>query len=414
MRICALLLGLICLFPNLATAQSAPADLTPDPLPVEASAPLPPAPGVDYQRLDERLKRLSQEDDMVGLAVAVIENGEITFAKGYGVTAFGESPVTRDTVFRWASLSKGVASSLMTKLAMEGRFSLSDTIGSFRTTLRLPGNAEQAATLEDLLAHRMGVVANAYDNLLEADRDPVEIRQRLAGLKVICPVRDCHTYQNVAFDTVAEIVEQVTGAPYGVTVDAALFKPLNMLTASTGRTGLTGSASWAKPYEMRRGAPLPQRQTVKEPYYRVPAAGGVNGSILDLAQFARAQMGLAPDVLTPAALETLHAPRVATPREQSRLNRQYAGRMHEARYALGWRTYIYDITGARIVGHRGAVEGYRSLMLLDPELDSGVVALWNSNSRRPVGIELEVMDMIYGLPPEDWMRIDAPAAGASK
>nr|WP_225908032.1 serine hydrolase domain-containing protein [Hyphomonas sediminis] len=371
------------------------------------------AEAVDYDRLDQRLRKLSQQDDMVGLAVAVIEDGKITFARGYGETAIGEGPVTRNTVFRWASLSKGVASSLTAKLATEGKFHLSDTIGSFKTTLRLPGGGEASATLEDLLAHRVGVVSNAYDTMLEDGRDPVEIRKQLGKLKVICPIRDCHTYQNVAYDAVSEIIEAATGETYGEAVEGNLFKPLKMFTASTGRDGLVSALSWAKPYEKRRDQPAPALKTVKQPYYRVPAAGGVNGSILDLALFARAQMGLEPEVLNPETLIALHTPRVATPREQSRLNRQFESHMREAQYGLGWRTYKYDVNGARVVGHRGAVEGYRSLMLLDPELDSGVVALWNSNSRLPVGIELEVMDMVYGLPARDWMRIDEDITTAS-
>ncbi|ABI78289.1 beta-lactamase [Hyphomonas neptunium ATCC 15444] len=371
------------------------------------------AQGIDYERLDQRLTQLSREDDMVGLAVAVIEGGEITFARGYGVTAEGEGPVTRDTVFRWASLSKGVATSLVTKLAMEGRFSLSDTLSSFKTSLRLPGGGEQTATLEDLMAHKVGVVSNAYDTMLEDGADPAEIRRRLGTLKVVCPIRECHSYQNVAFDALSEIVEQTTGLTYAAAAEIILFRPLRMSTASTGRAALMSSASWAKPYTARRGTALPIQQTVKEPYYRVPAAGGVNGSILDLAQFARAQMGLAPDILTPDTLTVLHTPRVYTPREQSRLRNQFESRMQDSRYALGWRVYKYDITGNRVVGHRGAVEGYRSLMLFDPELDTGVVALWNSSARRPVGIELEVMDMAYGLPPHDWMKIDGGSAGAA-
>lgn len=386
-----LLLGLVCLFAGTSQSQA-----------------------LNYDRLNERLMRLSQEEDIVGMSVAVIEDGEIAFARGYGVTAQGEGPVTVSTVFRWASLSKGVASSLVTKLAMEGHFALSDTLATFQTSLRLPGRGEDIVTLEDLLAHRVGVVSNAYDTMLEDGRDPADIRRLLGGLKVVCPIRECHSYQNVAFDAVTEIVESVTGQPYGSAVEAALFRPLNMNTASTGRAGLMDAASWAKPHETRRGMPRPAQQTVKEPYYKVPAAGGVNGSILDLAKFARAQMGLAPDILTPDALNALHAPRVYTPREQSRLRNQFESRMQDARYALGWRTYKYDVTGSRVVGHRGAVEGYRSLMLFDPELQSGVVVLWNSGSRRPVGIELEVMDMIYGLPPQDWMRIDGGVVGAGK
>lgn len=390
MRICALLMGLTFFLAGPAFSHT-----------------------LDYERLDQRLNRLSGEEDMVGLAVAVIEGGEITFARGYGVTAREEGPVTRNTVFRWASLSKGVASSLVVKLAAEGHLELTTPLSSYQTTLRLPGGGERSATLEDLLAHRVGVVSNAYDTMLEDGRDPADIRRLLGGLKVVCPISECHSYQNVAFDAVTEIVEGTTGVSYASAVDTLLFRPLGMTNASTGRTSLIRSISWAKPYAAKRGVPLPQLQTVKEPYYKVPAAGGVNGSILDLARFARAQMGLAPGVLTPETLETLHAPRVYTPREQSRLSARYDSRMRDARYALGWRTYKYDITGSRVIGHRGAVEGYRSLMLFDPELKSGVVALWNTGSGRPVGIELEVMDMIYGLPAEDWMRIDASPALAA-
>lgn len=369
---------------------------------------------VDYERLDQRLQQLANGDDMVGLAVAVIENGEITFARGYGVTAQGEGPVTPGTVFRWASVSKGVATSLVTRLAAEGRFALTDTPASFGTTLRLPGGGERAVTLEDLMAHRVGIVANAYDTLLEDDTAPADIRRRLGSLKTICPLRECHSYQNVAFDALAEVIEASIGLPYDAAAEIILFRPLRMTTASTGSGALMGSASWARPHVKRRDDAAPVLQTVKEPYYRVPAAGGVNGSILDLAQWARAQMGLAPDVLSPAMLEELHTPRVFTPREQRRLNRQFEGQMQEARYALGWRTYEYGPAGHQVVGHRGAVEGYRSLVLMDPELDSGVVALWNSNARRPVGVELEVMDMIYDLPPRDWMQLEAGDVGAAK
>jgi beta-lactamase class C len=123
---------------------------------------------------------------------------------------------------------------------------------------------------------------------------------------------------------------------------------------------------------------------------------------------AKAQMGLNPEVLDQGVLDELHTPRVYTRREQSGMSRRYGGQVRDARYALGWRVYKYGKAGHRVVGHRGAVEGYRSLILFDPERDTGVVALWNSNAREPVGVQFEVMDMVYGLPAQDWMKIDQP------
>ena len=91
------------------------------------------------------------------------------------------------------------------------------------------------------------------------------------------------------------------------------------------------------------------------------------------------------------------------------MSRRYGGHLRDARYALGWRVYKYGTPGYRVVGHRGAVDGYRSLILFDPERNSGVVALWNSNSRAPVGVQFEVMDMIYDLPEKDWLQLDTQA-----
>jgi len=73
---------------------------------------------VDYRRLDARLKQLMAKPAMVGLAVGVVENGRITFLQGYGETLAGSGdPVTPETVFRWASCSKGVAATMFAKLA---------------------------------------------------------------------------------------------------------------------------------------------------------------------------------------------------------------------------------------------------------------------------------------------------------
>ncbi|MEO0607197.1 MAG: serine hydrolase domain-containing protein [Pseudomonadota bacterium] len=367
---------------------------------------------LDQDRLDERLTRLMQDQAMVGLAVAVIEDGEVTFARGYGVTRFGGDAVSEDTVFRWASLSKGVASTAVGKMAAEGQLALSDTISKFSTSLRLPLGGEKVGTLDDLLSHQIGIVPNAYDTKLEDGRDPADIRRSLGKLKRTCPVGDCHTYQNVAFDAIAEVVSSVRGLDFEEVVRLDLFQPLGMANASFGLDALKASLSWAEPHRKLRANPKPVRRTVKRSYYRVPAAGGVNGSILDLAQFARAQMGLAPEVLSSDTLTELHTPRIYTSREQSSMSRRYGGHLRDARYALGWRVYKYGQAGHRVVGHRGAVEGYRSLILFDPARKSGVVALWNSNARKPVGVQFEVMDMIYGLPEKDWLQIDtAPTKG---
>ncbi|MGE3397032.1 MAG: serine hydrolase domain-containing protein, partial [Sphingomonas sp.] len=164
-----------------------------------------PAGRIDYSRLDERLRRLMADPAMVGLAVAVVEDGRVTFIKGYGETVEGSGdPVTTRTVFRWASLSKGVAGDMVALLANDGLLSLSDPVSRYASSLRLPGGNEYRATVADLLSHRTGLFAHAQDARLESGMDPRLLRMGLATLHNICSPGTCHAYQNVAYDAASE------------------------------------------------------------------------------------------------------------------------------------------------------------------------------------------------------------------
>jgi hypothetical protein len=65
---------------------------------------------------------------------------------------------------------------------------------------------------------------------------------------------------------------------------------------------------------------------------------------------------------------------------------------------------------ACLIALLGRLKGYRSLIMFDPALKSGVVALWNSSANKPGGIEFEVMDMLYRLPPKGWMGVEGDNA----
>ncbi len=358
---------------------------------------------IDYARLDARLKRMAEEPTMVGLAVGVVENGRITFLGGYGETLEGSGErVTPETVFRWASVSKGVASTMVAKLAEQGKVRLDAPVAGYAPGLRLPAGYEHRATVSDLLSHRLGLYRNALDNKLEEGLPPSLLRAELGTLNPICPPGTCWSYQNIAFDAASDIVARKTGTSFERAVQQQLFHPIGMTSASMSREGLVSARSWARPHSVGR-RPL----EVLEPYYRVPAAGGVNSNIKDLALWMIAQAGGMPNVLSPQLLRTIHAPLVKTPGERGRL-RKFLERVNEAHYGLGWRHY--DYAGRKVVGHRGGVSGYRSLILFDPQLKSGVVALWNSNTSQPGGLEFEVMDMLHGLPFRDWMELDSKPA----
>jgi beta-lactamase class C len=358
---------------------------------------------IDYRLLDARLQQLMNKPAMVGLAVGVVENGRITFLKGYGETEHGSGdPVTPETVFRWASCSKGLAATMVAKLAEQGKIKLDAPVANYAPDLKLPAGNEYKATVGDLLSHRLGLYRDAYANKLEEGQDPSFLRTQLATLNAVCAPGTCWDYQNVAYDASSEMVSRATHMSYEQAVKRYLFNPIGMTSGSVSMAGLESNKSWARPHSAGK-RPWPMVDT----YYKVPGAAGINSNIKDMALWMEAQMGEMPDVLDAKVLDTIHAPYVVTPTERGRM-RKFLERLGTAWYGYGWRSY--DYAGHRIIGHRGGIRGYRSLILFDPEKKSGVVALWNSDTWQPGGLEFEVMDMIYHLPFRDWLELNKNAA----
>jgi len=379
------------------TAQAQTAVQTTLPTP-ETSAPLP-IQKLDTAELDRRASRLMQQLEMTGLAMAIVENGETVFAKGYGEELRNSGMmVTEDTVFRWASVSKGVAANTLLTLVEEGELTLADKAEDLATSLDLPGD-EKTVNLLHILSHQTGIVRNAYDNRIEAGKAAKPTRTSLRELDVLCEPGTCHTYQNVAYDATAEIIENITELPYKTVVQERVFDPLGMETASVTLEGLTRSKRWARPHG-RFGTSI---SSVKPTYYRIPAAAGVNSSVKDLAKWMIAQFPESDQIPT-ERLEAMQTPVVQTTSEQRFLNRRF-GALKRAHYGLGWR--VYDFQGRKVVGHRGGVEGYRSLVLFDPEAKAGIALMWNSPHTRPIGLQMEFLDQLYGMRKRDWLRLNA-------
>ena len=350
---------------------------------------------IDYRNLDRDFAAIARRPEMAGLAVAIVEDGELRFVQTYGVTdkRSGEW-VMPETVFRWASVSKGVAGALAAKLSNEGILDINAPIDRWQTSLRLPSGANSTVSLEELLSHQTGLVKNSYDRKLEDGQTPGILRASLAGAPLKCAPGTCHSYQNIAFDASAEILAQTAGTLYSASTKELFFEPLGMDSVGFGLSGLTQNRSWARPHwgdEVR---------TLQDTYFLLPAAAGISSNIVDMARWMQAQMASDPDVLSAEMLAQAHAPIVKTPRV-------YGGKLSRSllqpAYGLGWRSFSY--LGRRLVGHSGAVEGYRATMIFDPEARTGVVAMWNNAWGKPFGIPFAVLDSYYGDGETNWLDI---------
>jgi beta-lactamase class C len=412
-----------------AFASAYPAQNNPQPLlPGQSNAPHPPPAKPPVVHVDpaaahlppERVRatidsyrqwldKVEQRDAVPGLVTAVVVDDKVVFERTIGYSnAKTREPVTPETVFRLASLSKAFATAVTAVLVRNGLMSwdtkLVDVLPYFK--LKDMQSAEKA-TVRDILGQRLGLPRNTYDNMLEGNISYEELVRKLDEVDLSCGVGQCYGYQNVAFSMIGDVVYAQTGDFFYRQVERRIFNPLGMTTATYGREALEASRSWARPH---RGAPghwTPFEP--KENYYRVAPAAGVNASLRDMEQWLMAQMGGRPDVLPSQMLDVLHAPEVSTPVELRSTPWRHA-RLTDAHYALGWRVYEYG--GETLIFHAGAVEGYRTMIGFFPKYHAGVVTMWNAPSPIPSGLMPMVLDSMLGLQHVDWAGIDGPARAA--
>ena len=352
----------------------------------------------------ERLaEQLMSQKRLPGLALAIVQDGRVVSMRAFGVTGGpGSQPVTSDTVFRLASLSKAFAATLTAQLVEEDAMNWDSPIINQLPAFKLRDYASaNRVTVRDILSHRVGLTRNTYDRDLEHDEPFPLLAQRLADAPMACSPGDCYAYQNVAFSLIGDLVFAATGDFYSHQVEKRIFHPLGMYSSTYGREALESSPSWARPHVRGRGGWVAVRP--KDSYYHVAPAAGVNSSIHDMAQWLIAQSGHRTDVLSPSVLKQIHTPQVNTPSE-THASPWRRERVNSAYYALGWR--VFDYSGHTMVFHGGAVQGYRTLIAFLPREDVGIVVLWNSESAAPSGLLPSFMDRVLNLPTKDWLGVE--------
>ncbi|MFC0677147.1 serine hydrolase domain-containing protein [Lysobacter korlensis] len=368
---------------------------------VPAGPPLPAE--FDIAKFESMAQQLVADQTIPGLALAIVHNGRVLSARGYGITDVkAAEPVDGHTVFRLASLSKGFAGTMAGLLVNDGTLRWDSKLTQYMPNFALRDpSAAQRITVADVLSHRVGLSRNAYDRDLEAYVDYRTLTQKLANAPLQCQPGTCYAYQNVAFSLIGDVVFGATGTFYNEAVQRRLLKPLGMNDASLGLEGIQSSPRWARPHVRGRSGWV--SVTPKPTYYEVAPAAGVNASASDMAQWLLAQTGHRPDVLPAPLLATLHRPLVETPSETQGSAWRRA-RVSSAGYGLGWR--VYDYAGHELVFHGGAVQGYRGVIAMLPGRDLGIAMMWNSDSSLPTGMLPTMLDRALGLPEQRWMNFE--------
>ncbi len=323
-------------------------------------------------QIDTLLSEAIARQEVPGGVVLVGRHGKVALRKAYGHRALEPAvePMTTDTAFDLASLTKGVATAaaVMT-LVEQGRIALDDPVVRYLPEFGAGGGERERVTVEQLLTHRSGLVADDPMSLYEGT--PAEIFAKKHRTPLATPPGSRFVYSDAGYEVLGEMVRAVTGETLDVFARRAVFDPLGMRETEFRPAGRGGRLPVGQiaPTEKRDGVFL--RGEVHDPRARalggVAGHAGLFGTADDLARFARALLGEGDGWLSPAGI-------AATTRV-----RDYGdGDLR----ALGWDVATHystsrgDLFPLGSFGHTGWTG---TSMWLDPVTDSFVILLTARN-----------------------------------
>ncbi len=338
-----------------------------------------------------------------GLAIAVVKDDSVVFARGYGVRRLGTSAtVTPHTIFAIGSCTKAFTAAVLGMLVDSGKIAWDEPAASYLKGFALSDPyVSRELTVRDLLTHRSGLMRG--DGLWYATPyDRAEVLRRIRFLKPSWSFRSRYGYQNIMFLAAGEIVPAVTGASWDDFVRGRIFAPLGMTATTTSVTRLDSLGDVATPHERFDGR---ERVIAWRNIDNVGPAGSINSNVLDMAQWIRLQLGRGVvdgrQLLTAAVIKEMWSPQTVIPLDS--VTERLRPSTHFQAYGLGW--FLSDYRGHKLVSHLGAIDGFRAAVGLVPEARLGVVVLTNGGEpgrALTTALFLRVVDAYLGGAATDW------------
>ncbi len=372
------------------------------------------APPKDFERRAEAARAAI---GVPGMAVAIVEDERVTFARGFGVRALGGAErVDADTIFPTGSTGKAFTVADLAILVDQGRIGWDD-----RVTERLPGFemydswVTHELTIRDLLVHRSGLGLGEGDLLFvpRTNLSRAESVRRLRYLKPASSFRYGFAYDNVLYMVAGQLIEAVTGESWERFTAEHVLRPAGMLHSTSDEPARFATADRAYPHARMdgglRGAGTQERLDERDELGRNGApAGGLTVSANDMARWLLIQLhgGLLPDhsgqrLFSEGAHREMWKPVVLQPIPEYPPPLKAIQPNFNA-YALGWD--VCDYAGTRIVWHGGAVLGFLTAVVLIPDQRVGFSIEINSEDGEIIrGLMYELLDHYLGRPRVDWV-----------
>jgi len=358
--------------------------------------------------LDAYVANSMKTFDVPGIAVAIVKDGKVVVAKGYGVRKLGDpAPVDERTMFGIGSNTKAFTTAALAGLVDAGKLSWDDPVYQ-----RLAGfvmydpYVSHEMTIRDLLTHRSGMGLGEGDLLFwpHSTYTREEIIYKLRFMKPASSFRSHYAYDNLLYMTAGQIIPAVTGISWDDYILQRIFAPLGMNDSNVSNAGFKPGDDYAFPHSRIDG----KLQVIHfEVLDNAGPAGAINSCAADMAKWVQLQLNhgkfldregrlfseqQSKEMWSPQTILPIgnYAPPLAA------LKPTFAD------YALGWGLRNYH--GRKLVGHTGGVAGFVSRVMLVPEENLGVVVLTNAEEGGAFdSILYHVLDHYFGLPPTDWI-----------
>jgi CubicO group peptidase (beta-lactamase class C family) len=356
--------------------------------------------------LDALVARTMKVFEVPGIALAVVKDGKVVVAKGYGLRRLGEpAAVDSRTLFGIASNTKVFTATALGLLVEEGRIGWDARVIDY-----LPGFqmwdpfVTREMTIRDLLVHRSGLGLGAGDLLWwpTSTYDRKEIARRLRYIQPATSFRSAYAYDNVLYLIAGEVIEAVTGKVWEDFVSERILAKVGMTGSNVRHSAAMGGGNVAATHARVEGAVRPVKPFESD---NTNPAGGINSSAEDMAKWMNVLLakGALPDgsrlfsdrtfrqlttIVTPLGSGT-------PPPELAPLKSNFNG------YALG--LGIREYRGQKVVTHTGGLPGYLSQVTLLPDIGLGVTVLTNQESGEAFSsITNSIVDHYLGAPKTDW------------
>lgn len=365
-----------------------------------------PAPPGTLDQLDAYFQEARRTWGVPGLAVAIVKDDSVVFAKGYGVRKAGtDAPVTPETRFLLASTTKAFTAAALSQLVEAGRLAWDTPVHQLLPDFRLrKPYVTRALTVRDLLTHRVGIERG--DRLWWAspfDRD--EVLRRMRYLPQAGGFRAGYAYNNNLYIAAGELVKAVTDTSWDAFVQKHLFAPLGMTHSTTSIRTLPADGNVAAPH---LAADEGYRPIAWRNVDNLGGGGALNSTVRDMAHWLQMHLNegryAGRTLLQSETLEEMYAAQVAI-QVSDDYKKRYPS-THFRAYGLGW--FLQDHRGTKVVQHSGSLDGMRARIGMIPEHDLGAVLLTNApESELLAGLLFRIFDRFLDVaePLRDWSAV---------